>query len=114
MSYINADTSFENESAGAPITVLAPLTGTTITLKSITRDLYIQGTLAALTINLPQVASGQSVNIYFAGAVTALSITDRFGVVVATAPAAATAGQSIQMRMIPKFLGATIGWVRWR
>ena len=114
MAFNNPDTSFENETAGTTVTVYAPTTGSTLVLKSVTRDIYIQGTLAALTIALPQVSSGHSVNIFCAGAITALTILDRSGVAITGSPTAATAGQSFQMRMIPKYLGATIGWVRWR
>lgn len=115
MSFINPSGTFENESHGAPATIIAPTTGSTVVLKNTTRDLYVVGTLAALNLLLPTAPSGTILNVYCAGAITALSVTDRLGVAITTAPTAATAGQSFEFRFIGRAPGgAVIGWVRWR
>jgi len=110
MRYINPTGSFANFSSGSPMTILSPGTGTVLPLRGLVRDAYIVGPLAALTIALPQVSRGEKIGFYFSGAITTLTMTDRLGVAIATAPTAATLGQSIEMRYINK----TLGWVRWR
>ncbi len=112
MSFINASGTFENETGGSPVTVMVPVTGATIAMNSSQRDLYVApaGTIAALTIKLPQVASGSKVDILCTAIVTALGIQDRLGNVVAGAPTAATAGMALTMR----YINRTIGWVKWR
>lgn len=110
MHYISPTGGFFNEASGGPITVLAPLTGTTLPLRGLVRDAYITGPLAALTIALPQVKNGEKLSLYFSGAITTLAIKNRLGVTIPTAPVAATAGLSLEFR----YINATIGWVRWR
>lgn len=113
MSFINPSGTFENEANGGPITVIAPLTGTTFIMHPGMEDLYVNpaGTLAALTIQLvPAEGGGRELDIFFKTAITALTVLDRLGNAITGAPTAATAGLSITMRHVNK----TIGWVRWR
>jgi hypothetical protein len=112
MPFANPDTTFENEAFGGPISTVVPLTGTTIAMRYDQRDLYVTpaGTLAALTIKLPTTQPGGVVEILISTIVTALAIQDRFGVAVAGAPTAATAGMALTMR----FVSRATGWVKWR
>ncbi len=112
MSYQNPSGSFKNEAHGGPVTVVNPASGATIRLQANQVDLYVinGAALAALTVLLPQVQYGQKVEIGSQSAITALTIQDRMGNAIATAPTAGTAGQSVTMR----YLGAGNGWVRWK
>jgi hypothetical protein len=115
MHYINPTGGFANEASGGPVTILAPATGTVLPMRGLVRDAYIVGPLAALTLALPQVKSGEIISLYFSGVIGALVLTDHSGNAIPTAPTATTAGESIEMRYIGKPPGgATIGWVRWR
>lgn len=119
MSFINPDGSFETESNGSPVTEINPLTGVTYTYKFAgAEDLYVNpaGTIAALTIKLPQAESGRRLEIFFSQIVTALTIQDALGNAVTGAPTAATVGLAVTFRRLGpnKVAGVAAKWIKWR
>ncbi len=114
-SFENADTSFLSESAGVPVKIIAPTTGSTYAMKAGERAVYVNnsGTLAALTIELPKMVAGlhgQTVWIAFKSAITALTLQDGYGNALTGAPASANAGAVVRFRWL-KTTQYNVGWV---
>jgi hypothetical protein len=95
---------------GDPVQVFVPATGNTIQLRR-GDSFYIApaATLAALTLRLPAAERGQECEIGFSQIITALSIRDRAGNVIASAPTAAAVNDVFAF----KYVNKTIGWVKW-
>jgi hypothetical protein len=88
---------------GVPPAVLAPLTGTTVTLSKGQSVIFINNpsTLAALTIKMPgSPTPGQTVNIIPNAAITALTLQTAAGTAIAGAPTAGVATTEISMRYL--------------
>jgi phytoene dehydrogenase-like protein len=109
-SFANADRSFFGQAGGLPARVVAPLTGTTITLRT-HRVLVVNpaGTIAALTIKLPAAQPGEKVEILFRQTVTALTVQDSRGTTV-TGLGASTIGTL----MVARYVSKTLGWLAWK
>lgn len=100
------------------VTTVVPLTGATILANIIKKHetIYINpaGTLAALTVTLPDSAHarvGQSINLWFGQVITSLTInTTGTGTLVGTAVTAATQYQSITYQCVS--VSGTGTWIR--
>lgn len=108
-SFLPQQTSFF-PTAGVPPTVIAPTTGSTITMsKGQTTTFINTGALAALTIKMPPSPSpGQVVNIIPAAVVTTLTLQTAAGTAIAGAPTTTVANTEISMR----YLNGVWVWVK--
>lgn len=112
-SFANQDGTFFSESAVYPVRVVAPLTGTTVSMRWQDNDLFVNaaGTLATLTIAMERKPDdGFQCDISTKNTITALTITDGFGNTVGGAPTSLAAGSSVLMRFVNK----AVGWQKWR
>lgn len=120
MPYMNPDGSYHSEVGGQPVTTFTPLTGTTVTIPSGAREVFINpaGTIAALTIKLPRAPeNNMSLDVGFGAAVTALTWQDGAGNAVSGLASAGAAGAATQVAYVPRAAvpGApNYGWVKWR
>lgn len=99
--------------AFGPPKVVAPLTGTTVTLGKDDTVLHVNpaGTIAALTVKLPPTAgqpNGKVCHISFSQIVTALTVQNSNGGAVASTAGAVATGH------IYRYVNSTLGWVRWQ
>jgi hypothetical protein len=96
-----------------PVTVVNPTTGSTVTMESTHRSLYVNNAaeLPALTIWMPPgVLPGEMVEIGFAHPITVLAIKNSIGGAVAGTPTSAFGpGDAIHFRYLD-----TVGWVYWK
>lgn len=96
------------------VTVTSPVSGSTITMASTHRSLYVNNAavLAALTIWMPPGAvAGEFVELCFKEKVTALSVRDDTGGPITGAPTNAFGpGAAIYMR----YVDGPTGWVYWK
>lgn len=108
-SFLQQTGSFYPPGGVAP-TVLAPLTGTTITMSKGQTVVYLNsGAIAALTIKLPPSPSaGQTVNLIPNAVVTTLTIQTAAGGAVAGAPTTTVANTEISLR----YLNGAWVWVK--
>jgi hypothetical protein len=105
---MDADDINRSTATGTPF-VVAPLTGTTISLLFAQRVVFINpaGTIAALTLRLPpSITPGAVVAVGFGQIVTALTVQDATGVAVQST--AGAIGVAAEYRYL------TTGWVRWQ
>ena len=111
-SFASPDGTFFATGAGGPVRVEAPTSGSTIAMMSTERALFVNNgaTLAALTVNLPNVAPGEKVELAFKGTITALTVHDAAGGTITGAPTSGGAGAARVMRYVNK----TVGWVLWK
>jgi hypothetical protein len=112
-TFANVDHSFNNESAGAPVTVINPTTGSTYAMVNTDSAVYVSNsaTLAALTILMKSAPrDGEVVQIGCQSAITALTVHDYLGNAIAGAPTAGAQNAAVVMRYIKK-LGL---WVHWK
>jgi hypothetical protein len=119
-SFANPNGGFQSESSGGRVTVVAPLTGATVTMQAADEALYLDlaGTIAALTIVLLKAPyAGQIVEIGYNHTVSALTLHDGFGNAITGAPTSLTAGGgAVVMRYIgpPPLSYTAVGWVVWK
>lgn len=114
MAFQNIDNSFENEAQGAPVYIWVPLTGATLLMRQAFNnctDVFINpaGTLAALTVKLPQVSAGKIIEFCSSQIITSMTFQDRLGNTVATAPTALAANVMVTL----KYINGTLGWRKW-
>jgi hypothetical protein len=109
-SFLQQTGTFFSPGGVAP-SVLAPATGTTVTLSKGQTTVYLSNgaTLAALTVKLPpNPIPGQVVNLIPTGAITTLTVQNSAGTAVAGAPTAGVANTEISMR----YINGVWNWVR--
>jgi hypothetical protein len=117
MSYANLDGSYLSEAAGAPPKVLAPASGSTVTLGYGDIRLYIDNgaVLATLTLKLPAISyPGQSCEVIARSGVTALTVQSSTGGATVNPPTALTANVSVLFVALRQVNTSTPVWTRWR
>jgi hypothetical protein len=96
---------------GVPPTVLAPTTGSTLSIAKGTTTTYLSNgaTLAALTIKMPpSPVPGQVWNLIPTGAITTLTLQTAAGGAITGAPTAGVANTEISMR----YINGVWNWVK--
>jgi len=108
-SFLQQSGSFFPPGGVAPA-VLAPTTGTTVTLSKGQTTVFLNtGAIAALTVKLPpSPVPGQTVNLIPNAVITALTVQTSAGGAVAGAPTTTVANTEISMR----YLNGAWVWVK--